>query len=307
MVAPRDSVKINVMFYPLAIGQKSAHLILMHDQNSQPDTILIDGTGIGSGSEVSVIDSFGLGWQLVSLPMNSSCPYVLKNSFLFNDIYRAVDTLSLGIGYWNKLKKPKLMFAGNAVTQETLQVNPLWNIIGSISKPVAVSQITSDPPGMVTSQFFGYNGAYFVTDSLYPGKAYWVKVNQSGELIVSSSPDILTARINIVPLSETPPSPPDADVTSKIKSIPTSYALVQNYPNPFNPETEIKYDLPVHSFVKLVIYSVLGQEVKTLVNEAQEAGFKSISFHAGSLPSGVYFYSLQAGGFSEVKKLLLVK
>lgn len=88
---------------------------------------------------------------------------------------------------------------------------------------------------------------------------------------------------------------------------PDRFQLLQNYPNPFNPETKIEYTLPASSHVKLVIYDVLGQEVQTLTDEIQEAGYKSVTFDATRFAGGVYFYRLQAGNFVEVKKMLLTK
>lgn len=88
---------------------------------------------------------------------------------------------------------------------------------------------------------------------------------------------------------------------------PEAYSLFQNYPNPFNPTTVIGYKLAVSSHVTLKVYDILGREVTTMVNERQIAGNHSVTFSAVNLPSGVYFYRLQAGSFSETKKLLLLK
>jgi len=102
---------------------------------------------------------------------------------------------------------------------------------------------------------------------------------------------------------------------SAAAEMPVVYALLQNYPNPFNPSTTIRYDLPVSSHVVLKLYSVLGEEVVTLLDEVQEAGFKSVTFDAASLASGVYFYRIRArsrvegewGGFLSTKKMMVLK
>jgi len=87
----------------------------------------------------------------------------------------------------------------------------------------------------------------------------------------------------------------------------TSYALDSNYPNPFNPTTQISYQLPENSFVNLVVYNTIGQKVAELVNQEQTSGKYTVKFDASNLPSGVYIYKLQAGEFSDVKKMLLTK
>ncbi|MGB5849989.1 MAG: T9SS type A sorting domain-containing protein, partial [Ignavibacteriaceae bacterium] len=89
--------------------------------------------------------------------------------------------------------------------------------------------------------------------------------------------------------------------------LPQTYALDQNYPNPFNPTTTITYAVPQNSFISLRVFDVLGNEVQTLVNETKSAGTYSVSFDAASVPSGVYFYTLEAGNFVSTKKMVLIK
>jgi len=88
---------------------------------------------------------------------------------------------------------------------------------------------------------------------------------------------------------------------------PSDYALHQNFPNPYNPATTITYSLPIKSQVDLVVYNTLGESVTQLVNEEKEAGKYSVEFNAVGLPSGIYFYRLQAGSFVETKKMVLMK
>ena len=87
----------------------------------------------------------------------------------------------------------------------------------------------------------------------------------------------------------------------------TEYELTQNYPNPFNPQTTINYQLPRDGMVTLKIYDMLGEEVTTLVNEFKTTGRYNIIFDGSNLASGVYFYRLEAGNFSDSKKFILMK
>jgi len=89
--------------------------------------------------------------------------------------------------------------------------------------------------------------------------------------------------------------------------IPSSYSLNQNYPNPFNPTTKIKFDVVRVGDVKIVVYDVMGREVQTLVNESLKPGTYEASFDGSQLTSGVYFYKITAGDFSQTKKMLLLK
>jgi hypothetical protein len=85
------------------------------------------------------------------------------------------------------------------------------------------------------------------------------------------------------------------------------YILDQNYPNPFNPSTKITYSIKEEGLVTLKIYDVLGKEIATLVNESKPEGIYEAEFNASQLPSGMYIYKIQAGSFSDVKKMLLTK
>lgn len=90
-------------------------------------------------------------------------------------------------------------------------------------------------------------------------------------------------------------------------SAPSVFALDQNYPNPFNPSTVINYSIPEVGFVKLAVFNLLGEKVAELVNQVVEAGSHQVTFNASSLPSGAYFYSIESGDFTQVKKMLLTK
>ena len=89
--------------------------------------------------------------------------------------------------------------------------------------------------------------------------------------------------------------------------IPTEFELAQNYPNPFNPTTKIRYSVPQASNVMVKVFDVLGNEIETLLNEEKQTGTYEITWYTEGLPSGVYFYRLQAGNFIQTKKMVLLK
>jgi hypothetical protein len=89
--------------------------------------------------------------------------------------------------------------------------------------------------------------------------------------------------------------------------IPTKYSMGQNYPNPFNPITNFKFSIINSEQVKLIVYDIMGREVQTLVNERLSAGTYETTFDGSMLPSGVYFYKLSTGKFTETKRMLMIK
>jgi hypothetical protein len=95
--------------------------------------------------------------------------------------------------------------------------------------------------------------------------------------------------------------------SNDLLGIPTKYQLYQNYPNPFNPNTMIKYSVPQISKVTVKVFDILGNEIETLVNKEKPAGTYEITWYTEGLPSGVYFYRLQAGSFVETKKMVLLR
>jgi type II secretory pathway pseudopilin PulG len=103
---------------------------------------------------------------------------------------------------------------------------------------------------------------------------------------------------------------PSSFIVTSVKNssqLPSTFSLSQNYPNPFNPATTIKYSLANPQHVKLVVYDLLGRQVASLVNEKQIAGEYSVRFDARTLASGMYFYRIEAGSFTQVRKMLLIK
>lgn len=262
-------------------------------------------------------------WNLLSFPgytvdsmVNSMFPDATSQAFVYNTsggLYETIVSVQHSKGFWLKFPAAGLTLVhGFALENDTLEINPGWNLIGSIQTPVTVSSIESDPPGIVTSDFFGYSGRYIISDSIVPGKGYWVKAKSGGSLILSSTAGTFSEnRIRIELVNEIPPVPPSDELETDVANdIPTAYMLDQNYPNPFNPTTTINYQIPTQSHVTLKVFDVLGREVATLMNGVEEPGYKSVSWDAsasGGLPSGVYFYRIVADRYIETKKLLLLR
>ena len=94
--------------------------------------------------------------------------------------------------------------------------------------------------------------------------------------------------------------------------MPTEYGLDQNYPNPFNPSTKIEFSIPEPAKVKIIVYNMLGQEIKTLLDEPKDLGFHFIEWNGkndvgNQVAAGVYFYRIKANKYTKVKKMLLLK
>jgi hypothetical protein len=94
---------------------------------------------------------------------------------------------------------------------------------------------------------------------------------------------------------------------STVSTLAKDYTLSQNYPNPFNPSTSILYSIPNSGNVTITVYNQLGKEIMTLVNGFKNKGSYEISFNGSELSSGIYFYKLNAGSYTDTKKMLLVK
>jgi hypothetical protein len=139
---------------------------------------------------------------------------------------------------------------------------------------------------------------------LLSSKRHWMATAEyKGGLYVVGGIDSVAQAVNIV--EEIVPQG-TAGVNDESET-PKEFSLAQNYPNPFNPITTFRYSIPTESKVIINVYDMLGNEIETLINEEKSAGTYEITWYAENLPSGVYFYQLKAGSFTESKKMILMK
>ena len=311
------------------------------DSGCYVDSVIVDGIPVDSTTSYTFISvtsnhtihasfvpnsigvSFNLTarWNLISIPvglMNDSVRSIFPSSsgtaFSYSGGgYSAQNRFENGIGYWLLVPSPltKTMIGG-PITAETINVTTGWNLLGSVSSPVAVTSIQSDPAGLVTSNFFGYQDGYTIIDTIQPGEGYWVKMSNDGQLILNSgntaphSRSVLAGQIRIVPISELPPPPPN--MSAEQSDRPINFYLAQNYPNPFNPTTTITFSLAKSEYASLTIYDLNGREITSFANKKLSPGTYSFKWNGCAYVSGVYYVQLRAGSdYISTRKMMLLK
>ena len=188
---------------------------------------------------------------------------------------------------------PPLRFHVAAISNEAVRLS--WqNYIDSSLGRTLVTVYSNNNPN-VPDSILETSDTVLSIEGLLPGKPYFF----TSRSIATSGKQSYSSRT----VSATPGS--DLDEVGILVS--REYTLEQNYPNPFNPTTTIRYGLSHRSHVLITVYNTLGQKVTELVNGEIEAGSHEVKFDGSNLASGVYFYRLQAGSYTETKKLLLVR
>jgi hypothetical protein len=198
--------------------------------------------------------------------------------------------------YWQKaLAAPALLSPANGATD--VPTNPMfsWNVSAEATSYRLQISTSSSFSTTVFDQS-GITGTSQLVTGLSNNTSYYWRVNATN----SGGTSEWSSVWNFTTIRTTSVEQVGSDV-------PKTYALYFNYPNPFNPITTISFDLPVKSYVSLIIFDALGREVVKLINEELLAGKYSKQWDASGLTSGVYFYRIQAGSFSETKKLILLK
>jgi photosystem II stability/assembly factor-like uncharacterized protein len=144
------------------------------------------------------------GWNMISVPTNitklqksSVYPTSVSPAFLYQNGYTPVDTLSSGYGYWVKFDTATTVdYPGISLLSDSVHLNPGWNLIGGIGVPINVANLTTQPPDIIASNYYSYDGSYQVSSTLEPGSAYWVRSSGSGSLIMTSSQSSRTVVAN---------------------------------------------------------------------------------------------------------------
>ncbi|HEY6191245.1 MAG TPA: phospholipase D-like domain-containing protein [Bacteroidota bacterium] len=196
-IAPSASQKFYVTFSPLAPGLETGSIIFTHDAPGSPDTVAVQGTGTGGPPMVTTAMALTQGWNLLSLPSlvpngkkEVVFPGASSRAFNYSSGYFVPpnDSLSNGYGYWVKFDSAHTdSVTGIVLSSDSVTVTAGWNIIGSLSVPVAAASVVQHPGNNINSKFYGYDSAYSIADSIRPGKGYWVRVNQNGSLSFSAS------------------------------------------------------------------------------------------------------------------------
>ena len=179
---------------------------------------------------------------------------------------------------------------GNYKDNLIIRISTTTNTVSAMTIIVDSLGLAASDSGWVS---YGYNIGSLVpaSSNIYIGFRQWV---------TNSSVDGASFSLDLVTVTS-------LTGVGNNNQIINSYNLSQNYPNPFNPTTKINFSIPKSGLVTLKVYNVLGKEVASLVNEVKNAGSYAVDFDGSELTSGTYFYRIEAGDFTDVKKMILLK
>jgi len=271
------------------------------------------------------------GFYLVSLPMavqDSAVSTLFPMAFgAFSwerDHYEIATTIARGKGYWLAIPQPSTaVIQGTPLKQFRRRFFPGFNLIGSVMDSVDFSKPNDIPDGSVFLPAFRWNtaeGRYEPTTFLEQSYGHWIAVVQECEVIVGSGSsgaiakpaDGAAMQAFYERFGNAPPPPPFVFDPKLTQWLPTHSRLSHNYPNPFNPETVIQYTLTQNGFTRIFIFNNLGQKIRALSDREQQAGIYEVRWdgrdeNGKPAGSGVYFYQIISNGFSETKKMVLMR
>ncbi|TAK64031.1 MAG: T9SS type A sorting domain-containing protein, partial [Bacteroidetes bacterium] len=167
------------------VGVSSTSNSLISDVSDSAFTLYFNGAGLSTTA----------GWDIISLPVRAYTPEVsslftnaISYAFGFNGSYVQQSSLSVGNGYWLKFGTSETIpIKGDTLVMDTVALVEGWNLVGSLTAPVSVASVTSQPENIFESEFFGYSRGYEIASTIEPGKGYWIKTNAGGQMIISSS------------------------------------------------------------------------------------------------------------------------
>ncbi len=261
-------------------------------------------------------------------PENNSASVIFPDALAVygykNGAYVSASTIECGQAYWvAAISDHTVTVEGEQCTEWSRSFLMGWYLMGALYEDKPVSSLAPSSSVLIVYGFDTSTGQYVSASILEPGNGYWLAVSADANISLSKTggQDIpltmnkVSASDFLNKYSETPPPPPELQnekLTEEEVNVPTVFKLSQNYPNPFNPETTIKFQIPNSSFVRLEIYNISGQKIKTLLNEGKSAGFYTIKWDGTNnnglkVNSGVYIYRIQAGKFTDVKKMIFLK
>ncbi|MHB1686076.1 MAG: T9SS type A sorting domain-containing protein [Ignavibacteriaceae bacterium] len=264
--------------------------------NSSAPYLAFAGTTNGYILKANISGSNDTSWTNITPPNNNGA-YVRR---IVVDLKNKQNIYACYSGYNDDGKTPTrhIFYSYNQGTT--------WTDISGDLPDVPVHSLVIDPNNSQDIYVGTETGVYQTTDhgnkwtNVGNGMPAYVPVD---ELVLQTGTNKLFAFTHGRSVFET--SIPTGIVENT--TVPSQYQLLQNYPNPFNPSTTIKYVIPERSQVVLKVYDVVGKEVKTLVNDMQESGSHQVALNEAGLASGVYFYRITAGKFSDTKKMILLK
>ncbi|MDI6804432.1 MAG: T9SS type A sorting domain-containing protein [Bacteroidota bacterium] len=187
-----------------SIGQNAVQM--MTGDTFKLESGYIPGLRNISGASTTMMVNAAVGWNMISVSLLVTdyrktilFPSAVSPAYVYQEGYKIRDTLVNGKGYWLKFSSAaSIPISGTSIMLDTIDVNARWNIIGVVSYPVLISDITPVSPVVIKSQYFGYtNTGYYNEDTLKPGSAYWLKVNQAGKIVLKSG-SVLKASSQLV-------------------------------------------------------------------------------------------------------------
>ena len=200
----------------------------------------------------------------------------------FSDIYLdSADFTETGTTTWSYIDDDD--GRGNHVRTGTYVINEVTRILTITFEGITVNQVYYEDSTAVEATYTFTNESEVVLS---------VDAAFSETLVATGNAEVTLTRRSVG--------------LDEVLGLPVSHRLSQNYPNPFNPTTTISYDLPAASDVTLTVVDLLGRTIRELASGTQPAGTYQLSFDASGLPSGVYFYRLQAGDYSQTKRMVVV-